>query len=238
MELAFGGWQEPAAPLPAAEGPSTPGLPPVVYLIDIPGSAQSVIAASQLTLAAGDPDFGLMRIIATILRFRLTANLREAKQWSYTPYADLGSGTRGRQIFAAVATVQQDKTAEAMLEILHELRGLAGPRPATPEEVERAKTSELRLLAVYSQTNALTAQRVDEVSRISSGEIPAFDMIARRLAAIDSDEVSRVAARMIQPERLAWLVIGNQRQIAESIGALGLGELREIATDGSLARVR
>lgn len=115
-------------------------------------------------------------------------------------------------------------------------RGLTGPRPATPEEIERAKASELRLLAVYSQTNALTAQRVDDASRIATGEIPAFDMIARRLAAIGSDEVSRVAARMIQPERLAWLVIGDQRQIAGSVGALELGELREIATDGTLAR--
>ncbi|HUF29894.1 MAG TPA: pitrilysin family protein, partial [Gemmatimonadaceae bacterium] len=236
VELAFGGWKGAAAPLLAAERPSTPGSPPVVYLIDIPGSTQSVIAAGHLTLAAGDPDFDIMRIIATILRFRLTANLREAKQWSYAPYADLGSGARGRRIFAAVASVQQDRTAEAMLEILHELRGLTGPRPPTPEEVERAKTSELRLLVVYSQTNALTAQWVDEASRIATGEIPAFDMIARRLAVIGSDEVSRVAARLIQPERLAWLVIGDQRQIAESVGALGLGELREIATDGSLAR--
>lgn len=232
VELAFGGWQGAAAPLPAAARPSTPDGPRMVYLIDIPGSTQSVIAAGHLTLAPDDPDFDLMPIVATILRFRLTANLREAKQWSYAPYADLGSGAGGRRIFAAVATVQQDKTAEAMLEILHELSGLAGARPATPEEIERAKTSELRLLAVYSQTNALTAQRVDEASRIATGEIHAFDMIARRLAAIGSDEVSRVVARLIQPERLAWLVIGDQRQIAESVGTLGLGELREIATDG------
>ncbi|MGI8617716.1 MAG: M16 family metallopeptidase [Gemmatimonadaceae bacterium] len=236
VEQAFGGWQRTAAPLPSLSGRSAPDSSPVVYLVDSPGATQSVIAAGHLTMAASDPDFPVMRIIATTLRFRLTANLREAKQWAYSPYAYIGSGASGRQILAAVATVQQDKTAEAMLEILHELRGLTGTHPVTPEEMERAKTSELRLLAVYSQTNALTAQQVDDASRVAANDVPDFHMVARRLAAIGLADVSRVATRLLRPERLAWLVIGDEQKITQSVGALKLGEIRRLASDGTLMR--
>ena len=231
VERAFGGWRRPTATSRAAATPTSPGAPPAVYMIDAPGSTQSVIATGHLGLAANDPDFDVLRILATVLRFRLHSNLRETKQWSYAPYAFLGSGVTGRQMFGAVAAVQQDKTAETMLELLKELRGLAGGRPATPEEIERAKTSELRLLAVFAQTNALTAQRVDEASRVTPG-IDDFETLARRRAAIGSADVSRVAARLIQPERLSWLVIGDEKAIANGVAALNLGKIRHITADG------
>lgn len=232
VEQAFAGWQRTAAPLPSVSGRSAPDSSAVIYLMDLPGATQSVITAGHLTMAASDPDFAVMGIVATILRFRLTDNLRHAKQWAYAPHAYIGSRVEGRQILAAVATVQQDKTAEAMLEILQEIRGLTGARPVTGEETERAKTSELRILAVLSQTNALAAQQVDEASRMAGGEVPDFQMIARRVAAIGPGDVSRVAARLIRPERLAWLVAGDEQKIGESLRALRLGEIRRLATDG------
>ncbi len=231
VERAFGGWRPTAGSPPQAATPTPPAQPAVVYLIDAPGSTQSVIATGHLGLATSDPDFDVLQIIASVLRVRLHANLRETKQWSYAPYALLGSGVTGPQVFGAVAAVQQDKTAETILELLQEFRGLAGVRPVTTEEIERAKTSELRLLAVFAQTNALTAQRVDEASRATSG-IDDFETLARRLAAIGPADVSRVAARLIQPGRLVWLVIGDGKTILKGVAALNLGHIQHITADG------
>lgn len=58
------------------------------------------------------------------------------------------------------------------------------------------------------------------------------DRTARRLAAIGSADVSRVAARLIQPERLSWLVIGDEKATANGVAALNLGKIRHITADG------
>ena len=237
VERAFGGWKRAAGPSHTVTRREQPNSSPAVYLIDTPGSTQSIIATGHLTLPAGDPDFSVLRIIADVLRWRLMTNLRETKQWSYAPYALLGSSATGRQIFGAVAAVQQDKTAEAMVEILTELRGLASSRPVTSEELERAKTSELRLLAVYAQTNALTAQKLDEESRLSI-DVPDSQTLGSRIEAIALTDVLRVSSRLIQPDRLVWLVVGNEGKVGDSVKALRLGELHNISTEGRLTPAR
>jgi len=63
VERAFGGWRRPAGPSRAAATPTPPDAPPAVYLIDAPGSTQSVIATGHLGFAANDPDFDVLRII-------------------------------------------------------------------------------------------------------------------------------------------------------------------------------
>lgn len=230
IERAFGGWERSSQPAQHVSRPTMPESRPFVYFVDAPGTAQSVVAAGHLAVGPGQPDFQALRLIAFVLQSRLISNLRGDKQWSYAPYSLFGSAA-GPQIFGEGAAVQQDKTADTMSELLKELRGIAGQRPITSEELERAKTSELRLLAVYAQTNALTARRVEEVSR--NADPSDVEMLGRQLAAIGLSEISRVAARAIQPQHLVWLVIGDQEKIGESVRALKLGEFRSIAADGT-----
>ncbi len=232
-ERAFGAWERSPLPSSVVETRGVPDSERIVYFVDAPGTTQSVIATGQLTLRSADPDYAALRLLAIVLRSRLNSSLRERKNWSYAPYALLGAGANGPQVFGGAASVQQDKTTEAMMELLNQLRGLAGERPVTAAELETAKLSELRLVAVYAQTNALAAERIDERSR--SGADPTDTAnVAVHLAAIGPMELTRVAARLIRPEHLVWLVVGDLQRIGASIQALHLGDFRLIDARGTL----
>lgn len=73
---------------------------------------------------------------------RLNMNLRESKHWTYGARS-FAAGARGQQPLLAYAAVQTDKTAEALTEIRNEIIGLAGPKPATPNEVALVKRAML-----------------------------------------------------------------------------------------------
>ncbi len=230
IDRAFGTWER-GPLLPSVTMNVTEAVSRVVYLVDAPGMTQSVVVAGMPAPLPADPSYHAFRTIAIAMRSRLFANLREAKQWSYAPYTSL-AGTRDSQVFMLVAAVQQDKTAETMTELLKELHEMAGARPITSQELKVAKTNELRMLVVYWQTNALTADRVAEVVR--DGTDPsAFAALGRRLAALTEGEVARVASRVIHPDRAICLVIGDRRKIEAGVRALNLGELRVIDADGN-----
>ena len=66
---------------------------------------------------------------------RLNRNLRLDKHWSYGTSGQLRS-SRGQRTFLVVAPVQTDKTKESMLEVVKEIRDVAGARPVSGEEFE------------------------------------------------------------------------------------------------------
>src|SRR3546814_15598668 len=64
---------------------------------------------------------------------RLNMTLREQKGWAYGASSGIGSG-RGSQVFSAGASVQADKSAEAMAEAARILRDIAGSHPVNAAE--------------------------------------------------------------------------------------------------------
>ena len=73
---------------------------------------------------------------------RLNMNLREDKHWSYGA-ASLLYGARAQRPFLAYASVQGDKTADSMAEMLKELTGMTGAKPISDEELEKVKAQQL-----------------------------------------------------------------------------------------------
>ena len=74
-----------------------------------------------------------MRNFGGIATSRLNRNLRLDKHWSYGTQGVL-QDARGQRPFIVIAPVQTDKTKEAMLEVVKELRDIAGARPMRGEE--------------------------------------------------------------------------------------------------------
>src|SRR3546814_7633888 len=64
--------------------------------------------------------------------------LREQKGWAYGASSGIGSG-RGSQVFSAGASVQADKSAEAMAEAARILRDIAGSHPVNAAELATAR---------------------------------------------------------------------------------------------------
>jgi zinc protease len=47
-------------------------------------------------------------------------------------------------------------------------------------------------------------------------------------------KVNAAARAVIHPESLVWVVVGDRAKIAESVAALGFGEVQEIDADGNV----
>ncbi|MBV8569848.1 MAG: insulinase family protein, partial [Acidobacteriaceae bacterium] len=145
LEQHFAQWISGSAPskdLPLVPRPSKPSI----YLVDKPGALHSVVVAG--TLAAppdplNEPAIETMNnVFGGTFGARLNMNLREEKHWSYGAGSVLYAA-RAQRPFLAYASVQGDKTAESIAEILKEIAGMNGARPVTSDELEKVKRQQI-----------------------------------------------------------------------------------------------
>ncbi len=103
----------------------------IIFVLDRPGSEQSIIFAADLAPPKANPHEYAIEAMTSLLGGQFTSrvnmNLREAKHWSYGAFT-LVWDARGQRPFIAYAPVQTDKTKESMIEVDRELRGI---RPQT-----------------------------------------------------------------------------------------------------------
>ena len=114
---------------------------PVIYLMDRPGSQQSIVITGHVSLPSANPDEIAIQTLNNILGggfiSRLNLNIREDKHWSYGANSFL-LGARGQRPFLMYSSVQSDKTAETMVEFTKELNNIVNGFPRyrrrVPEE--------------------------------------------------------------------------------------------------------
>jgi zinc protease len=161
---------------------------------------------------------------------RLNMNLREDKHWSY------GAGTRltdaiGPGTYRAGAGVQTDKTAESMVEIRKELREVLTTNKPSEKEIQFAKDS----IAIALPGNNETS---DEIAG-SYGEILTFGLkdtywndFVGAVTSVTSADINQSAGKLIHPDALTWVVVGDLAKIEEKVRALNFGEVTIIDADG------
>jgi zinc protease len=235
LEQRFGAWRAPGDTVPKKNIVDVTRAPkPRVFLIDRPGAEQSQIVAATVGPSRSDPDHIRFVALDTLLggafTSRLNMNLREDKHWSY------GAGTRltdaiGQGVYRAGAGVQTDKTAESMIEIRKELREVLNERKPTEQELAFAKDS----LAIALPGNNETS---DEIAS-SYGEILTYGLkdsywndFVGELNALTTADLARSAAKLIHPEALTWVVVGDLSKIEKQVRALNFGEVQVIDADG------
>jgi zinc protease len=239
LEARFGAWRAPSdAPPKKNLSDVQLASKPRVFLIDRPGAEQSQIVAATVAPPRADPDYIRFVALDTLLggnfSSRLNMNLREDKHWSY------GARTRfteaiGQGTYRAGAGVQTDKTAESMLEIRKELRDVLTSRPPSEAELKFAKDS----IAIALPGNNETS---DEIAN-SYGDILTFGLkdsywndYVGDVTALTTADVSKSAARLIHPDAMTWVVVGDLAKIEAKVRALNLGEVTVIGPEGKPAR--
>jgi zinc protease len=233
LEKLFGGWKSGSVP--------SKNLSPVehqkqsaVYLIDRPGSIQSVILAGDVGLPKANPDEISIETMNVVLggafTSRVNMNLREAKHWAY------GAGTilvpaRGQGPFVAYAPVQTDKTKESMIELNKELHGILGKQPITADELTTAQKHETLALPGEWET-------IDAVSS-SIGEIVNFGLpddyyttYPSKVHALGIKDLEKAAQKVVHPDQSVWVVVGDRSKIEPGLRDLGWGEVKLLDADG------
>jgi zinc protease len=158
-------------------------------------------------------------------------NLREDKHWSYGARTLL-LDARGPRPFLAIAPVQTDKTKESVAEISKELRGITGDRPVTADELAAAENSLVLTLPGRWETADAVADAIGDIVRFRFPD-DYFEGYAAKVRAVTLADVA-AAAKIIQPDRLVWVVAGDREKIEPGLAELGLGEVRPIDADGNV----
>ena len=142
LERAFGDWKGGAAPkttIPAAPAQGAARI----FLINRPGSVQTVFQIGALGIERTDPDYAAMAVMNRILggggSSRLFLNIREDKSYAYS----VGSGfssSKYRGTFVANAPVRTDATEGALREFMNEFNRIRNEK-VSPAELDNAKRS-------------------------------------------------------------------------------------------------
>ncbi|MFI5106698.1 MAG: M16 family metallopeptidase, partial [Terriglobales bacterium] len=111
----------------------------IVYLIDRPGSGQSLIFGAQLAPPRNDPDALPLELVNDIFggnfSSRINMNLREDKHWSDGVRSCLPSA-RGQRPYLSLSPVETGKTKESMVELVKEYKDVTGGKPITEKELK------------------------------------------------------------------------------------------------------
>ena len=154
----------PAKTLPDVALPARPS----VYLINRPGSEQSVIIAGHLIgKRSQDDDIAveaLNDILGGAFTSRVNMNLREDKGWSYGADTTVVQ-TQAQRPFLAIAPVQADQTAASMSEIKREIEEFISTHAATDAEVATSKKRSTLTLPGRWETARAVARDIAELVR-------------------------------------------------------------------------
>ena len=220
---ALGDWQvNNPAPRKAAPAAEAKSHETTIFLVDRPGSAQSVVRAVQTTVPRSHPDyFGL-----TLLNYsfggqfsaRLNQNLRQDKGYSYGYHSAI-HWYKDRSMMTAGGSVQTLVTKEALQETLKEFAEMRDTRPLTEEELDGSKAG---LLLGYPASFERPGLVLNHLLQMVLFDLPDdyFRAMPSSIGSVTLADTHRMAIDHLKTDGLQILVVGD-REIIEP----GLAEL-------------
>ena len=230
---AFGGWQAPTTAIPVKNFPDVAPLEEtVIYLLDKPGSPQSVILGGHLLAPTSDPKSYMtgqaIRILGGNFNARLNMNLREDKGWSYGARVS-GSNAQAQRPLIFSAPVQIDKTVESLREIIREVDEYISVRPAESSELERSRNGILRSLPGNFETNDAILETLSQIVRFDR-PLNYVEISQAQLQSLEINELRAHAKTVFQPEHTAWLIVGDLEKIEQPLRDANIAPVR-VLTD-------
>jgi len=231
LEKAFGGWKKGEAPRKAigAAMPVSPG----VYLVDRPGSEQSLILMGLVAPPRNNPKAIEQEVMNNVLggqfSARVNMNLREDKHWAYGAYTFL-IDARGPSPYLGYAPVQTDKTSESLAEFVKEVKGIRGEKPITAAELAAVQASMTLALPGEWETAGAVARSTVELLRFGLDD-RYWDTFASKVRGV-SLAAATDAAQLLDPSKIVWVVVGDRAKVEAGLKLVGLGAPKLIDVDG------
>jgi zinc protease len=239
LEQRLAQWQAPAEALPRKNLAQVPlQTKPRVFLINRTGAEQSTILGGYAGLPRSDRGHVAFETLNTLLGgnfvSRLNMNLREDKHWSYGAGAGM-IDAQGPGPFMVRAPVQTDKTAESIQELSRELRDLVGSRPPTEAEIAFARNSLTLALPGSNETVAEVARSYMDVITYKLPDTYWNDYVGE-VNALTPAQLQTAAARLVRPDAMTWVIVGDLARIEDSVRKLNIGEVKVLDANGRMLR--
>jgi zinc protease len=234
LEKLFNGWKQGDVPTKNLAAVPLPEKS-VVYLLDKPGAIQSIIAAGHLVLPRKNPDEYAIDTMNTVFGgafiSRINMNLREDKHWSYGAGSQV-VGTQAQRPFFTYAPVQTDKTKESIEEMMKEVRGIVRDKPVTAEELEMAQSNKTLRLPGSQETMQQLLGAINEINRYQLPD-DYFETYASKIRALKREDLNGAAEKILRPDRMIWVVVGDRSKVEQGIRDLHIGDLKFLDADGN-----
>jgi predicted Zn-dependent peptidase len=218
-------WSGPPAAAPRVPEATTSGGPRVMF-VDHAGDSQSVLRLGWLAPDRDSPDLPALRAVSAALARSVTGRLDKVLRGQHGETYDVASwvtGRAGSNEFVIQTSVERDRTAEALREILAEVA-----------RVRRQALDESELPAL----NAGLEERLWQSFETCSDAVEAFtpaavyreplDRFFARLRAateVRPEDALRAASRYLTTESRALAIVGDAARVRPSLDGLGLGDI-------------
>jgi predicted Zn-dependent peptidase len=221
LEKAFGTWEKgdvPATQIPAApaQGESK------IYLIDRPGSVQTVLQLGTLGIERTSADYFAVLLADRVLgggpSGRLFLNLREDKGYTYGAYSGFG-GSKFKGTWISSSEVRTDVTEGAMKEFMYELNRLRNEKvPA--EELENAKRAIVGSFALSLEQPQSLLQNII-TQKLYNLPVDYWDTYPQKVSAITADDVQRSAQKYLDMGHLQVVAVGDAAKARDVLSKYG-----------------
>lgn len=225
LEKYFGDWQK--ADVPAFTIPPAPAQSESrIYLIDRPGSVQTVLQLGTLGIERTSPDYFSVLVADRVLgggpSARLFLNLREDKGYTYGAYSTFG-GSKFRGTWISSSEVRTDVTEGAMKEFMYELNRMRTDIvPA--EELDNAKRAIIGSFALSLEQPAFLLQNII-TQKLYNLPADYWDTYPQKVSAITAQDVQRAAQKYIDLGHLQVVAVGDAAKAREILAKYGKVEL-------------
>lgn len=225
---AFGDWGSASGAASAAQGaPGDHGRRIVV--VHRPGAVQSELRVGHLGVARSSPDYVPLQLFNTILggafTSRLNLKLREERGFTYGVRSQFAF-RRAPGPFVVSTAVGTEQTPQAVADTLEGIEALVRDGP-TEEEVEAARDYLTGVFPLRFETTSQTASRLAE---LVVHDLPDdyHSTYRDRIREVASEEVHAAGQRVVRPEELLVLVVGDAEALEEPLRELDSGPVEVV----------
>jgi len=206
-----------------------------IYLVDRPNAVQSEIRIGHIGVARNCDDYFPLTVMNALLggvfNSRINLNLRERHGYTYGARSAFAF-RRQAGPFVVSAPVRNEVTHHSLGEVLEELRRI---RTGAVETRELEDTRSY-LAGVFPATVQSASDIAGRLVDMEVFGLPHdyFDHYRENIAAVTAKDVTEVANKYIDPDRVLIVIVGNATQIREPLGGLGL-PIHDLDVDGKIA---
>lgn len=239
LEAAFKGWPSNKMAVPDVPKPTQTPVAGI-YAVNKPDVNQGRVSIGHIGSMRDNPDSYALEIMNDILgggsfTSRIMSRVRSDEGLAYSASSAYGMGVYYPGTFRAEFQSKSATTAQAIQIVLDEINRIRTVK-VSAEELETSKNQAVETFPLIFSTAAQIAGTFaqDEYTKRPADY---WDTYRRRIAAVTTDDVQRVAQKYLDPSKLVILVVGNIDDITKGNPDHPEYSLTKLATTGQVRRI-
>jgi zinc protease len=215
IEDSFSGWKEgPEVSFPKAN----PVRTNQVALIDRPNAPQTTVILGLPTLDPSHKDYLPLQVTNSLLGgsfgSRITANIRENKGYTYSPFSTINNGYRVA-IWFEQADITTEQTGAALQEIANEIRKLQ-TEPPSKEELKGIQNYEAGIFVLQNSSPGGIINQLNFIDFHGLDESYLTDRV-KNIYDVTPEKVQQLAKDHFKYEDMTLVLVGDKKQLEKQM---------------------